>query len=86
MNLTKKDSVESAKYDIFFCLNLYLQFSGVFFMDPDPDFPDRVWIFWSIRVWTQEKKSDLDPDNRTRIWNTGFFPVLSVLCCFINIM
>ena len=34
----KKDSVEIAKYDtVYKNVFLYLQFLGVFFMDPDPD-------------------------------------------------
>ena len=56
-NLIKKDSVESAKYDIQFLLQ-FLNFLGVFFMDLDPDFPDRIR--------TQETKSDrdLDPEKK----------------------
>ena len=52
---------------------LYLQFfGGLFswiqnriFMDTDPDFPYRIRICWAIRIRTQEKKSDPDPDKRT---------------------
>ena len=58
-NLTKKDSVESAKYDIQFCLFLLTDFSAVFFMDPDPDFPDRIRIFMPIRIRTQESLDNL---------------------------
>ena len=41
-------------YTIFFFF-LYLQFLGRFFMYPDPDFQDRIWIFWPILIRTQEK-------------------------------
>ena len=58
-NLTKKDSVESAKYDIQFCLFLLTDFWVVFFMDPDPDFPDRIRIFMPIRIRTQERLDNL---------------------------
>ena len=34
---------------------MYLQFLGRFFMYPDPDFQDRIWIFWPILIRTQEK-------------------------------
>ena len=44
MNLTKKDSVESAKKNL-----LVLQFFDVFVMYPDPDFPDQIRIF-RIRI------------------------------------
>ena len=43
-----------------------------FFMNLDPDFPDRIRIFGPIRIQTQEKMSDSDPDKKTRIRNTGF--------------
>ena len=56
-NQTKKDSVESAKYE--FVFYLYLHFSKVFFMDLDLDFPDRIRIFWPIR---NRKKSDPGPE------------------------
>ena len=46
-------------------LTVYLQFQGVFFMDPDPDF-----LPIQIRIRTQERKFDPDPDKRTRIRNT----------------
>ena len=53
----QKNSIESAKYDtgiqFFF---LVLAFIGLFFMDPDPNFPGRIRIFWPIRIWTREKK------------------------------
>ena len=39
---------------------VYNFFVVAFFMDLDPDFPDRFRIFWPIR--TPEKKSDPDPD------------------------
>ena len=80
--LTKKytGSFESAKYDIKMLFYLYLQFfGGLFswirnriFMDTDPDFPDRIRICWAIRIRTQEKKSDPDPDKRSRIGNTAY--------------
>ena len=41
-------------FTIFFFF-LYLQFLGRFFMYPDPDFQDRIWIFWPILIRTQEK-------------------------------
>ena len=44
MNLTKKDSVESAKKNL-----VVLQFFDVFVMYPDPDFPDQIRIF-RIRI------------------------------------
>ena len=43
-SLTKKDSVESAKYKNKKFL-LELLFLDVFFMNPEPDFPDRIRIF-----------------------------------------
>ena len=51
---------------IFFLLafNLYLQFLGIFFMDPDLDFPGRIRIYWLIRIGTQEK-------SLFRIWTKG---------------
>ena len=56
-------------YDIQFFFTCTYGFFGVFFLDPDPDFTDRIRIFWLIR--TQEKKSAPDPDIRTRIRNTA---------------
>ena len=51
--MIKKDSVESAKYEILYIKKfyLYLQFLDVFFIHPD--FSD----FWPIRI--QEKSSIL---------------------------
>ena len=50
-------------------LNMMKQtvFTRTSFMDPEPDFPNPD--FFPVR--TQEKKSDPDPDKRTRIRNTG---------------
>ena len=53
----QKNSIESAKYDtgiqfFFPCTCIY----WAFFMDPDPNFPGRIRIFWPIRIWTREKK------------------------------
>ena len=48
----KKKSDPDPEYVTHF-FYLYLQFLAVFFMDPDPEFPDRIRIFWPIR--TQEK-------------------------------
>ena len=61
-SLTKKDSFESAEYEIQFFL-LLLQFFDVFFTDPDPDFSGSDTDFWPIwiRIQTQEKKFDPDP-------------------------
>ena len=72
-NLNKKDSVESAKYDIQFCFTCTNSFWH-FFMDPDPDpnFSGSDPDFWPIRIRTPTgKKSDTDPYIRTRIRNTG---------------
>ena len=56
-------------------LLVLLAFGG-FFMYPDPDFPNPdfpnpIQIFLPNRIRTREKKSDLDPDKRTRIRNTA---------------
>ena len=73
-NLTKKDSGESAKYEIQFFL-LLLQFMTFFSRIRIRIFPDRIrnfgrsgsgfWAdpypdFLPIRIWTQENKSDPD--------------------------
>ena len=42
-------------------------------MDLDTNFPDRIRIYWSIRIRTQEKKSDADPDKKTRIRDSFIF-------------
>ena len=70
--LTKKNSVESAKYDFkklfYTCtVSFWAFFHGSGFSGSDQDFPDRIRNFWPI--WTQEKKSD--PDKRIRIRNTA---------------
>ena len=51
-------------------LLVLLAFGG-FFMYPDPDFLNPIQIFLPNRIRTREKKSDLDPDKRTRIRNTA---------------
>ena len=51
-------------------LLVLLAFGG-FFMYPDPDFPNPIQIFLPNRIRTREKKSDLDPDIRTRIRKTA---------------
>ena len=70
--MTKRDSVESAKYEINKFFYFYLQFWDVFFswiriwIFPDPDFrPTR------IRIRTQEKKFDPDPEKNPdpKHWN-----------------
>ena len=43
-SLTKKDSFESAEYDIIFFSTL-TPVLGRFFTDPDFPDPDRIWIF-----------------------------------------
>ena len=54
------------KYNIFSTLTLVL---GRFFMDPDIF---RIGSgFLPIRIRTQRKKADPDPE-KTRIWNTDF--------------
>ena len=75
-NLTKKDSVESAKYKINKFSNCTFSFTvGPFFMDPDTDFY-RIGSGFS---------ADPDPDSgkkvrsgsgkkKTRIRNTALFP------------
>ena len=57
----KKNSVEieNAKDDIKF-VYLYLQFIGFFFMDPDPNFPDRKYV--SCQLWS-------------RFWDIQFFKI-----------
>ena len=55
----KKDSVESAKYDINICsssrtYSYWAFFHGFGFSGSDPD-------FWPIRIRTQGKQSDPDP-------------------------
>ena len=45
----KKKSDPDPEYVTHF-FYLYLQFLAVFFMDPDPEFPDRIRIFWPIRT------------------------------------
>ena len=37
-SLTKKDSVKSARYEIYNFFYFYLSFRTTFFTDPDPDF------------------------------------------------
>ena len=62
-SLTKKDSVESAKYEIIFSISTPVL--GRFFKEPDPyqDFSGSDPEFWPIQIQirTQEKKSDPDP-------------------------
>ena len=54
----QKGQVESAKYDAFFTeISVFGRFS-------------RNRIFLLIRIRTQKKKSDPDPDKRTGIRNT----------------
>ena len=53
--------------NIFTCSNIF----GLLFMDPYPDFSGSNPNVWPIRIRTEGKKSDLDPDRRTRIRNTG---------------
>ena len=53
-SLTKKDSVESAKYDIQIFSSRTSVF-GRFFTDPDRVFSGSDPDFWSIRIRTQEK-------------------------------
>ena len=50
-NLTKNKvlRLESAKYDI----NIFFFFLYFFFLDPGV--PDRIQIFWPIRIRTEEK-------------------------------
>ena len=43
------------------------------FFFTDPDFSGSDSDFWPIRFRTQEKKSDPDPDKRTRIRNTDTY-------------
>ena len=38
---------------------------------PNPDFPNPIQIFLPNLIRTREKKSDLDPDKKTRIRNTA---------------
>ena len=51
-NLNKKDSILNAtgKYEIQILFYLYQQFFDVVFMETDPDFLDRIRIFWPIRT------------------------------------
>ena len=70
--------LESAKYEIqiFLLIGTYLlTVFTYFFMDPDPNFSRSDPDLRPIRIRTQEKKFDPDPEkNRTR--NTdknGFF-------------
>ena len=63
---SKKDSVDSAKYDITL-FYLYLKFLGVFFMRPEPNFLDPDFL----PIRTREKKADPDPIKRTRTRNTA---------------
>ena len=71
--LTKKKIVLRVIKQIF--LLVLLTFGG-FFMYPDPDFPNPdfpnpIQIFLPNLIRTREKKSDLDPDKKTRIRNTA---------------
>ena len=61
-NLTRKDSVESAKYEEKKKYILLLKVLGGFFMDPVPDFSRSDPDFQPIRIRTQDKKFDLDPE------------------------
>ena len=68
--MTKRDSVESAKYEINKFFYFYLQFWDVFFswiriwIFPDPDFRPT-------RIRTQEKKFGPDPEKNPdpKHWN-----------------
>ena len=62
-SLSKKDSVERAKYNIQFLFYFYSCF-GTFFMDTDPDCSGSDPDFWPIRIRTLEKKSDPDPGKK----------------------
>ena len=69
-NLNKKDSILNAtgKYEIQILFYLYQQFFDVVFMDPDPDFLDRIRIFGS---WLRKK---VRSGSRTKwIQYTAFF-------------
>ena len=65
-SLAKKDSVDSAKYEIIKKFSLYLSFWTVFFMDPD--FPVWIWIFRIGSGFLADpdpdsgKKTDPDPE------------------------
>ena len=67
--------------NIFTCSNIF----GLLFMDPYPDFSGSNPNVWPIRIRTEGKKSDLDPDRRTRIRNTGslFIVWILSLCLFL---
>ena len=70
-SLTKKDSVESAKYEITKFSTCTNSFRAFFFMDPDPDFSGSDPDFRSIRIRTQEKIS-IRILKITLIRNTGY--------------
>ena len=58
----QKDSVESAKYKIIFSSSSFTLVFGFFFHESGSGFSGSDPDFWPIRIRTQEKKSDPDPE------------------------
>ena len=67
--LAQKDSAESATYAEFFCTSVFWRF----FRGPDSGFSGSDLGFWPIRILTQEKKSDPDPE---KTWSETLHTVL----------
>ena len=70
-NLTKKDSVQRTKYDIQIFFTYTYSFWAFFSWIWIRIFQYRIQIFGRSRSGRRKKKSDLNPDKRTRIRNTG---------------